>query len=104
MQTAAIGQRKNAFGRNELQRLAQTLGNDVRGLDLVCFDVDNTYADFKLVRKLLEQLEIFSAAAREFEGNLLNVCLENSREQIFVIPRPGRFAIPVAIADVECNL
>src|SRR6266446_6579957 len=103
MQAAAIGQNEHALGGYELQRFADAFGNDFRCLDLVRLHVDHANTKFKLVGKLFKQFEVFSAAPREFECELLHVSLEDCREEISIVPGPRRFAITIAVAHVQGN-
>src|SRR5262245_8525282 len=72
MQAAAIRQNEDALGRHELQSFANAFGNDLRCFDFMRLHIDHADAQLELVRELLEQLEIFTAAPREFESELLN--------------------------------
>ena len=77
------------------------LGDHVGGLDIGILHVDHAQAQFERSVELLEQVQILSAAAREFERQLLDLGSKNRGEQIAVAAFPGRLAVTVAVADVD---
>src|SRR5688572_12226252 len=103
METAAIRQDAEAVRLYKLGSLADPLGHQVRRLHGIILHVDHAYADLKLARKLLEQIEIFPATAREFQRKLMNLRVEDRRKEIAVVAGPGGFAVAIAVADVQRN-
>ena len=77
METAAVGKYEHAFGWDYFERFADSFGYDIGSFDGLCFDVDYANAQLKWGWELLEGVEIFTAPAREFEGELVNFCVEN---------------------------
>src|SRR5262249_27831261 len=73
----AIRQNHHPVGTDKFQRMPDAFGHDVGSLDVVTLDVDNSDTDFKRIRKLLEQVQVFPAAPRKFQRELMNLRVEN---------------------------
>src|SRR5581483_10728420 len=72
--------------------------------DIVRFYVDDADAQLKLGIEFLEQVQIFAAAARELQRQLLDVGFHDGREEITIAAFPGRLPVAVAVADVHGDL
>ena len=72
--------------------------------DVVGLDVDDAQAERKRRVELLEQLQILVAAPRELERHGVDPRLENRREQVAIAALPRRFAVAVAVADVQAHV
>lgn len=103
MEAAAVGKYERTLGWDYFERFANSLGYDVRSFDGLRFDVDYAYAQLEWGWELLEDVEIFAAAAREFEGELVDFCVENFWKQIAVAAFPGRLSVAIAVTDVDCD-
>jgi hypothetical protein len=101
MEAAAVGEYEHAVGGDYFERFADAFGYHVGSFDGLRFDVDYAHAQLKWGWELSEDIEILAAPAREFEGELVDFCVENFWKQIAVTSFPGGLAVAIAVADVD---
>ena len=101
MEAAAVGEYEHALGWDYFERFADALGYDVGSFDGLSFDVDHANAQLKWGWELLEDIEIFAAPTRKFEGELVDFCVEDFWKQIAVTSFPGGLTVTIAVTDVD---
>ncbi len=81
--------------------LLDARGYKIRRLDLVVLDVDDADGQADLRIKLLEQLQLFVAAARELEYEMVGVQRVQKGDQ--VAPEPLQHRLPAVVAETDVH-
>ncbi len=80
MEAAAIRQDEQLVRGHYLERLANSLGDNVRRLDSLRLHVNHAEAQLEGRREFSEEIQILAAAPREFERELLHVRFQYARK------------------------
>ena len=101
MDASAVRVDDEAIRGDHFEGAPDAVGDEGGRLDLLRLDVDDAKAERERRLEFLEKLEVFLAAAREFERQGVDLRLEDRREQIPVAAFERRLAVAVAVADVQ---
>ena len=101
MHEAAIGIDDEPFGRQDLERPPNAIGDDAGRFDVVALDVDDPETQRERQPELVEQLQVLVAAPRELERDRMHLRFRDRRKQIAVAAFPRRLSVSVAVTDVQ---
>src|SRR5439155_19639531 len=91
----------HAFRSKGLRRVLQTARNQLRGLDRVVLDIDDSQAEPDAWIEITKCFELIVAAARKLEDQMMDLEAIEKRHQIFPEPFLHRLAAIIAEADMH---
>src|SRR5207342_1707106 len=88
------------LGGHDVERPADSGGDQLAGLDVLGLDIHHPEAEITVPAVLADQLEVVVALPGELQDELVDVGVQDGREEEVVVPLPRWAGVAVAVTDM----